>query len=151
MDALLESETALKRCDLLVFLYDSDQESRPYLEALQEKFSPFIPKLLIYDKSKQIGGDQVSAFAKTLDIKLFKEVSLTPEQLPLKELIDTFLLTASEPYRGISDKSLEELRSSKYADSGISTGQTLALGLIVAGAAAAALYRFIFKAAAHST
>ena len=66
----------------------------------------------------------------------------------MKELIDAFLLTASESYRGISDRSLEELRSSKYADSGMSTGQTLALGIIVAGAAAAALYRYIFKAAA---
>ena len=57
MDSLLESDSALKRCDLLVFLYDSDQDSKQYIETLHGKFSPFIPKLLIYDKSKQIGGD----------------------------------------------------------------------------------------------
>ena len=132
-------------------MYDADRDSKQYILEYQEKFSPFIPRLLIHDKSKAAaGGETVAALAKALDIKLFQEVNLSAEHVPLKELIDAFCLTATEPYRGISDKGLEELRSAKFAGRGMSPAGTLALVGIIVSIAGAAFYKFIFKASQHT-
>ena len=121
-------------------MYDSDNESRHFIEEINEKLPAGIPKLLVNATSHLRGGQNIiqnmttGQFANGLNIKEFKDLSQIND-VKISELVDTIIMIANEPFRGISDQAIEIIRAQK-AVHGISTGQILGIAVILAGAIA---------------
>ena len=78
-------------------------------------------------------------YANSLNIKEFKDLPQINDA-KMTELVDTFILIAREPFRGISDQALEVIKSQKTVH-GISTaGQVVGVLAILAGIVAVIKY-----------
>ncbi len=100
-------------------MYDiSDNDSKKYIEEISEKFSPYIPRILVHDKmggAARVGGllqsgidtvNMLQTFAKSIDIKVCQELT----DARVKDLVELILSIAVEPFRGISEKGIEGIK-----------------------------------------
>ena len=119
-------------------MYDSDNESRHFIEEINEKLPAGIPKLLVNATSHLRGGQNIiqnmttGQFANGLNIKEFKDLSQINDA-KISELVDTIIMIANEPFRGISDQAIEIIRAQKAVHGISTTGQILGIAVILAG------------------
>lgn len=66
----MDSQQLKQKCDVLVLMYDqADNESKAYVEEVSEKFSKFVPRVLVHDKlSGAWGGASSVAGADSINI-----------------------------------------------------------------------------------
>jgi hypothetical protein len=102
---LAADEYKLRRCDLLLFTYDQDdQDSVAYIRTLNTRFSNLIPRVLLGStasgllSSRAPHHESIQEFAHSMDIKLYRQVQLAQlAAKDIKEVTEVILAASVEP------------------------------------------------------
>lgn len=110
---MLKDPNSMSRCDLIIFMFENENESINYVKDICPEVSPMIPRILVQSKMDQVKDSSemiqsTMALANELEIQRYFEISSKEvNQNNFKALTEQMLEIMITPNKGMSDRVIQ--------------------------------------------